>query len=92
MVWPDRCIGWPVTVADDISFHSLDLVASAAVDLGILIVGCGPRFVPVPVALRRALSEVGIVLEWMDTGAACRTFNVLLGEDRQVAAALVAVD
>lgn len=34
----------------------------------------------------------GVALEWMDTGAACRTFNVLLGEERRVVAALIAVD
>ena len=39
-----------------------------------------------------ALREAGIGVEWMDTGAACRTFNVLLLDDRDVAAALVAVD
>ncbi|PPR68246.1 MAG: hypothetical protein CFH02_01041, partial [Alphaproteobacteria bacterium MarineAlpha3_Bin1] len=41
---------------------------------------------------RAGLREWGIVLEWMDTGAACRTFNVLLSEERACAAALIAVD
>jgi len=47
---------------------------------------------PVPSGLGEALRQQGMVLEWMDTGAACRTFNVLLGEDRRIAAALIAVD
>lgn len=81
-----------MAIADDISIHALAAMISETAEVGILIVGCGPRFVPPPAGMRRALSEAGIVLEWMDTGAACRTFNVLLGEDRQVAAALVAVD
>jgi uncharacterized protein len=38
------------------------------------------------------MREAGIGVEWMDTGAACRTFNVLLLEDREVAAALIAVE
>jgi uncharacterized protein len=42
--------------------------------------------------IRDALKAFSIVPEWMDTGAACRTFNVLLSEDRAVAAALIAVD
>jgi uncharacterized protein len=33
-----------------------------------------------------------VALEPMDTGAACRTYNVLMAEDRRVAAALIAVD
>jgi uncharacterized protein len=58
----------------------------------ILLVGCGPRFVAPPVGLAQALRVHGTVLEWMDTGAACRTFNVLLSEGRRAAAALIAVD
>ncbi len=57
----------------------------------ILIVGCGEKFVPPIVKLKDELRDCGIVMEWMDTGAACRTFNVLLGESRHVAAALIAV-
>jgi uncharacterized protein len=41
--------------------------------------------------LRAAVRARGLALEWMDTGAACRTFNVLLAEGRPVAAALLAV-
>jgi uncharacterized protein len=44
---------------------------------------------PVPAALRQALKATGISLDSMDTGAACRTYNVLLAEDRRVAAALL---
>lgn len=57
----------------------------------ILIIGCGPRFIPPPPGLREKIRESGPVLEWMDTSAACRTFNVLLIEGRDVAAALIAV-
>ncbi len=45
-----------------------------------------------PSELRDTLREAGMSVETMSTGAAVRTFNVLLAEDRQVAAALVAVD
>ena len=47
-------------------------------------------FAPRPEGLDAALRAAGITLEWMDTGAACRTFNVLLLDDREVAAALIA--
>ena len=46
----------------------------------------------IPKGLRPDLREHGIVLEWMDTGAACRTFNVLVAEERRVAAAILAVE
>ena len=52
----------------------------------------GPAFLPSPKGLRESLKDRGLVLEWMDTGAACRTFNVLLAEDRHCAAALIAVE
>jgi uncharacterized protein len=41
--------------------------------------------------LRASLRAKGIVIEPMDTGAACRTYNVLAAEGRKVAAALVVV-
>ena len=47
---------------------------------------------PLPKALRAALREAQISADPMSTGAAVRTFNVLLAEDRAVAAALIAVD
>ena len=57
----------------------------------VLILGTGPRQVfPAPV-VRRAFAEAGVALEPMDTGAACRTYNVLLSEGRPVGAALIAV-
>jgi uncharacterized protein len=60
--------------------------------LRVLILGTGKRQeFPAP-DLRRAFVEAGVALEAMDTGAACRTYNVLLAEGRPVGAALVAVD
>jgi uncharacterized protein len=56
-----------------------------------LLIGCGARMAFVPRALRDALKAGGIACDGMDTGAACRTYNVLLAEDRRVAAALIAV-
>jgi len=60
--------------------------------LKVLILGTGPRqTLPAP-ELRRVFVEAGVALEAMDTGAACRTYNVLLAESRPVGAALIAVD
>ncbi|HEX5957527.1 MAG TPA: MTH938/NDUFAF3 family protein [Hyphomicrobiaceae bacterium] len=59
--------------------------------LRVLILGTGQRQVFPAVAVRRAFAEADVALEPMDTGAACRTYNVLLAEGRLVAAALMAV-
>jgi len=83
---------WPVTAAAEASADNLRPVLDASDTTDILVLGCGPTFLPPPKDLRAALKEYGIVLEWMDTGAACRTFNVLLTEGRRVAAALIAID
>ena len=58
----------------------------------ILLIGSGKELRPIPKPLRAALREAGISADPMATGAAVRTFNVLLAEDRAVAAALIAVD
>ena len=56
-----------------------------------LLLGTGRRQVFPAAEVRRAFAAAGISLEAMDTGAACRTYNVLLAEHRPVAAALVAI-
>lgn len=91
LVFPDRTLIWSVDEATAITLASLDPVTTVAPPPDILLVGCGPKFRPPPGDLRAGLRELGVSLEWMDTGAACRTFNVLLDEDRPAAAALVAV-
>lgn len=93
LVMPDRTAAWPVTDAGAITLPDLAAVAEAAragtIDL--LLVGCGARMAQIPADLRRALRDVGVVTEPMDTGAACRTYNVLMAEGRRVAAALIAI-
>ena len=91
VVFPERTLAWPVRAAADIDVGTLPLKAGGTPPVKILLIGCGRRFVPPPPGLRPALKSLGIVLEWMDTGAACRTFNVLLAENRPAAAALIAV-
>ena len=71
-------------VADD--FQQL-IEAKAACD--ILLLGCGQRMQLPTERVRAKLRGHGIVIDPMDTGAACRTFNVLLTEGRRVAAALI---
>jgi uncharacterized protein len=59
--------------------------------LELVILGTGARQEFPGAEVRRAFADAGVGLEAMDTGAACRTYNVLLAEGRRVGAALVAV-
>jgi len=87
LVFPERTLPWPVE-----ALHAITLDSLSTVTADILIIGCGASFQPIPSGLKDGLREKGVVLEWMDTGAASRTFNVLLAEERDVAAALIAVE
>ena len=62
---------------------------SDAIEL--LLLGTGLDVIPVSEAVRARFREAGIRLDVMQTGAAARTYNILLAENRQVAAALIAV-
>lgn len=59
--------------------------------IDLLLLGTGTSLVPPSDALRWALRSRGIGVEPMPTGAAARTYNILLGEKRRVAAAMLAV-
>ncbi len=78
---------WVVTSAADITMESLS--ALIALSPEILLIGTGARHEPIAPALRMALKSKTIPCDSMDTGAACRTFNILLAEGRNVAAALI---
>ena len=90
LVFPDGTMPWPVAAFAEVTVESLRPVIEKG-GVQILLLGCGRRMLPVPPALRRSLREAGIVVDSMDTGAACRTYNVLLAEDRRVAAAVLPV-
>ncbi|MEM1343943.1 MAG: Mth938-like domain-containing protein [Pseudomonadota bacterium] len=62
-----------------------------AASVDVLLIGQGADIAPLDPALRAALEAAGLAVEVMATPAACRTYNVLLAEDRRVAALLVPV-
>lgn len=85
LIFPDRTVIWERAA---VSLEGLaPIVAHGGIEL--VLVGLGRRGRPVDAALRAALKAQGIGVEAMDTGAACRTYNLLAGEDRLVAAALL---
>lgn len=86
----DEALPW--TPVDPAAITAADLAlfkGEAARGLEILVLGQGVLHRPVPPALRQALRGWGLALEAMTTPAACRTYNILAGEGRRVAAALL---
>ena len=88
---PDAMWAWPVTRPEEIDEYSLARVLAAANAIDTLIVGSGTEVWLPPKALRDALRAVHVVLDAMQTGPAIRTYNIMMGERRRVAAALIAV-
>jgi uncharacterized protein len=76
---------WPLTVGD-----FADAIAAAG-DIDVLLVGMGPDIAPLPAPVRAAIEAAGPGVDAMATPAACGAYNVLLAEERRVAAALLPV-
>jgi uncharacterized protein len=91
IVFPDRTIAWNVSSFDALTPEDFESIVAAGAAVEVLLLGCGPSMRLPSASLKSALKTAGVVVEPMDTGAACRTFNVLMGEDRRVAAALLPV-
>ncbi|MBN8970146.1 MAG: Mth938-like domain-containing protein [Rhizobiales bacterium] len=88
---PDGIWAWPVTRPSDIDRASLEPIFAHAEAIDTFIVGIGLDVWIPPRALREELRAVRIVLDPMQTGPAIRTYNIMMGEGRRVAAALIAV-
>ena len=76
---------------EEIDEVSLERVFAAADGIDTLIIGTGTEVWLPPSGLREALRAVRVVLDAMQTGPAIRTYNIMIGERRRVAAALIAV-
>lgn len=88
LVFPDATLAWNVASFAEVSIETLRPVIEHG-GVRILLLGCGPRSEFLSAKVRRELRDAGIIVDVMDTGAACRTYNILLSEDRPVAAALL---
>lgn len=83
---------WPVSQFSEVTAESLQPVLDEAGTVDFLIIGTGADIAFLPDEIRLRLKEAGVTVEAMATPAAARTYNVLVAEDRRVAAALIAVD
>ncbi len=91
VVLPDRTQPWSANDFTALTVEDFSAVTGASPRVELLLLGSGPKMQLLPKALRQGLRDAGVVVEVMDTGAACRTYNVLLAEGRRIAAALLPV-
>ena len=89
---PSGIWGWRPTHADEIDDAALAPVFGEADRLAFFLLGTGPRLWIMSDHLRRRFAELRITVETMPTGAAVRTYNIVLAEGRPAAAGFLAVD
>ncbi|MDH3579412.1 MAG: MTH938/NDUFAF3 family protein [Hyphomicrobiales bacterium] len=92
LLLPSGIYAWKVKSLNQVSKAKLEQVLTEREAIEFLLLGTGDTQLIPPASVTTALEKADIGLEVMDTGAAARTWNVLLGENRAVAAALIAVD
>jgi len=92
IVSPSRTRNWGAPSAfSDIVENDFAPLMDEAGEIDVLLLGTGARGEFFPPKLRAVLKEKGLIVETMDSGAACRTYNVLMAEGRRVVAALLPI-
>jgi len=89
---PSGIHGWQPRDPQALALEDFALVMAEAKGIEVLLVGTGTNLRRIPPDLQQAFRGARISADAMSTGAAVRTYNVLLAEERAVAAALIAVD
>lgn len=92
VIVPSGVYAWRPAAVADVAPADLARLMEEADAFELLLIGTGAVLQALPQAARAALAGRGVRFDLMDTGAAARTYNVLLAEGRLVAAALIAVD
>jgi uncharacterized protein len=89
---PDGIWAWPVASPAEITEAALQTVFDRADALDIVLIGAGRDPYALPEPLRARFRALSISVDCLGTGPAAQTYNILLGEKRRVAAALIAVE
>ncbi len=92
LITPKGYYPWAAVDIDSITLDSLSRIIAQKDEIDILLIGMGENMTFLNKQIRSALEAAEIGVDVMSTGAAARTYNVLLLEGRKVAAALIAVD
>ena len=91
LCFPDGIWAWPVASVRDLTAETLEPVFARAGGMDFFVLGGGRDPFVLPRALRERFRELSLSMDAMPTGAAVRTWNILLAEGRRVGAGLIAV-
>lgn len=91
LMLPSGIYGWDMVEGDPLTADYFQRVFEEAAAIEVILVGTGKEIRPLPAALKAKFKEHAISSDPMSTGAAIRTYNIMLAESRAVAAALIAV-
>ncbi len=91
IVFPDHVVPLDVSCTIESLHDSVTYQPMLQKGVSVALIGAGSGSVLLPSALRQEMQQHGITLDVMDTGAACRTYNVLVAESRPVCALLLPV-
>ena len=89
---PSGMHAWDAKVPGEITMANLAPAFDVADKIDVLLIGLGADITGLDKTIRQALRERNIIVEAIATGGAVRTYNILLGENRAVGAALIAVE
>lgn len=91
LCFPDGIWAWPIMNVAELSAETLAPAFARAAELDFFLIGGGRDPFVLPEKLRQRFRDVSLSVDAMPTGAAVRTWNVLLAERRRVGAALIAI-
>jgi len=89
---PGGMDAWRISAASEITLASLKLVLDVADRIDVLLIGTGADIAPLDRSIKAAFADRRVIVEAVPTRSAVSTYNILLGEQRAVAAALLAVE
>jgi len=92
LITPKGYYPWAAADIKAAALDNLRQITAQAAEIDLLLIGTGENMAFLNKEVRRALEGLNIAVDVMATGAAARTYNVLLLEGRKVAAALIAVE
>jgi uncharacterized protein len=88
---PSGIYALSTSTVDDLSRDALSRLFAERADIDIVLMGMGGQHGALSEPIGWLFREAGLAVDPMTTGAAARTYNILLAEQRRVAAALIAV-
>ncbi|KQS63216.1 hypothetical protein ASG39_14995 [Rhizobium sp. Leaf371] len=91
LLLPSGIYGWEKEEGVPLTSADFDRVIAEAGDIEVILVGTGINIRPLSADVKTAFRSRSISSDPMSTGAAVRTYNIMLAEERNVAAALIAV-